>query len=93
LKAVMIAVGLADKLNNSSFVGQSVQKGSGQGRIGKNRIPVTKAQIAGDDHRDFFIQVADELKKELPTYLIDRNETQLIEDEQIQLDKVGYKAR
>jgi len=48
LEAVAIAVRVAHKLNDPSFVRAPVEKGRGHFGIGKNLIPVAKAQITGN---------------------------------------------
>ncbi len=88
-----IAIGLTHELNDPSLVREPVEKGCGQGGIGKNRVPVTKPQIGGNDYRDLFIQITDQLKQELRSGLVYRNEAELIQDEEIQLDEASHKAR
>src|SRR5713101_7846423 len=89
LQAVTIAVRVAHKLNDPSFVREPVEKGSGHFVIGKNLIPVTKTQITGNDHGNLFIQIAHQLKKQLRSSLVDRNEAEFIENEEIKLDKTS----
>ncbi len=79
--------------DDPTLVRKPVEKGCGQCGIGKNRVPVPKPQIAGDDHRDLFIQIADQLKKELPSSLVYRNEAEFIQDQEIQLHEACHKAR
>lgn len=79
LQPVTIAIRLAHKFNDSSFVCEPVEKGCRERGIGKNRVPVAKVQIGGNDHRDLFIQITDQLKKELPASLVNRNSPHLEE--------------
>jgi hypothetical protein len=58
LQAVTIAVRVAHKLNDPSFVREPVEKGRGHFVIGKNLIPVAKTQITGNDNGNLFIQIA-----------------------------------
>ena len=88
-----IAVRVAHKLNDPSFVCEPVEKGRGHFVIGKNLIPVAKAQIASDDNGNLFIQIAHQLKEELRSSLVYRNEAEFIEDEEIKLDKTSEETR
>lgn len=83
LQTVAIAVGFSNELNNPSFVREPIKKGRCQGGIGKNRVPVTKAQIAGNDHRNLLIEVTDKLKQQLRSCLVYGNEPQFVQDEKI----------
>ncbi len=92
LEAVTIAVRVAHKLNDPSFVREPVEKGSRHFVIGKNLIPVAKAQITGNDNRNLFIQIAHQLKEQQRSSLVDGNEAEFIEDEEIKLDKTSQEA-
>ena len=52
-----IAIGLAHKLNDPSLVRQPVEEGCGHFVIGKDLIPVAKAQITGDNDGNLFIEI------------------------------------
>jgi hypothetical protein len=56
-------------------------------RVGKDRVPIAKSQITGDNHGNLFIQIADQLKEELCCCLVYRKETEFIEDQQIEFGK------
>ena len=72
---------------------EPVEKGSGHFLIGKDLIPVAKAQIAGHDHGHLFVEIANELKEQLSSRLVYRHEAEFIEDEEVKLGKTSKVAR
>ena len=92
LEAVTIAVRVAHKFNDPSFVREPVEKGSRHFVIGKNLIPGAFAQLTSNDNGNLFIQIAQQLKEQQRSSLVDGNEAEFIEDEEIKLDKTSQEA-
>ncbi len=92
LEAVTIAVRVAHKFNDPSFVREPVEKGSRHFVIGKNLIPGAFAQLTSNDNGNLFIQIAHQLKEQQRSSLVDGNEAEFIEDEEIKLDKTSQEA-
>ena len=78
LEAVTIAVRVAHKLNDPSFVREPVEKGSRHFVIGKNLIPGAFAQLTSNDNGNLFIQIAHQLKEQQRSSLVDGNEAEFI---------------
>ena len=92
LEAVTIAVRVAHKLNDPSFVREPVEKGSRHFVTGTNLIPGAFAQLTSNDNGNLFIQIAQQLKEQQRSSLVDGNEAEFIEDEEIKLDKTSQEA-
>ncbi len=93
LEPMAEAVRLTHKFNDMPFVREPADQGVCHFLVPKNRIPVTKTQVASDDDRHALVEVTDELKEHLCPFTINREESQFIQDQQIELDKLGGEAR
>ena len=65
LYALAEAVGLTDKLKDMAFACQPMQKRSGHDLMAKNGVPVSKAQVRGENDGDPLIEVRTQLKQQL----------------------------
>lgn len=81
------AVRFAHKFNDMSFVGEPSDQCIHHFLVPKNRIPVSKAEIACHNDRHALVEVADELKEYLCSFTINRQEPQLIQNQQLNLSK------
>src|SRR6266702_6159589 len=68
------AVGLTDKLKNMAFACQPIQEGCRHNLIPKNAVPVSKAQISGDNDGNPFMEIRAQLKQHLPAVFGKRKE-------------------
>jgi hypothetical protein len=82
-KALAEAVGLSDKFKNVPLAREPIQKGTRHFLIPKNRNPIPKTEICGDNNGDSLIDIGAELKQQLRTLFRKRNETDFIQNNQI----------
>src|SRR5712692_6942273 len=81
LEPMAEAVRLAHKFDDVTFMRKPTDQCIRHFLIPKNRIPVAKTQVAGDDDGHTLIEVTDELEKHLCPFAINRQEPQFIQNE------------
>ena len=89
LDSLAKAVRLADELKNVRFVREAVQQGCGQALIAKDLYPISKTEIGGDDHSHSLVQSGTELKDQLSANGREGDEAQLVQDDQLVLERRG----
>ncbi len=71
-------------------VGEAVQERRGEPGITEDLSPAGKVQIAGDQYRAPLVAVGKETEEQLGARLGERDEPDLIQDEEVKLEKGSF---
>jgi len=66
------------------MVGEPVEERGGHLGVAEDGRPLTERQVGCDDDRGPFIELADQVKQELATGLVEREIAKLVEDQEVE---------
>jgi hypothetical protein len=92
LSSLSEAIGLAEQFNNVRMVRETIKQRGGQSFIAKDLHPISKLEIGGDDQSKAFIQFRAEGKERLRAVLGEGDETEFIQNHQIEFEGRGDEA-
>ena len=84
LPALPQAVAFAVHLQDVDAVSDAVQQGAGESLGAEDLGPLVEGQVGGDQDRPSLVSLAEDLEEELSTGLGERDEAQLVDDEQLE---------
>ena len=82
--------GDSHKLHDVTTVGEAVQEGCGKPGVTEDFRPAGEVQVGGYQHRATFVPVGKKAEKQLSACLGEGNESDLIQDEQVQLPQSSF---
>ena len=83
------AIGLTAEFKEVGMVGEPVNESGGQPFVAKDLGPVGKGQVGGDDDRHLLMKSGAELEEQLSPIGGKRDETQFIQDDEVELESGG----
>ena len=87
MPALPEAVALPVHLQDVNAVGEAVQQGAGEPLGAEDLRPLVEGQIGGDQDGSSLVALAEDLEEELGPCLGERDEAQLVDDEQLEPGK------